>query len=223
MSPMNENDARDLLPWYAAGALEPEERAAVEAALEQSENLRDELAQMQVLQEAVTDTAGEPQWNPALITDALARIDAYEAEKAAPGLAGKLGTWLRENFLTGWEGVPTLAKVAVGAQLALLLAIGGAWLGQPSSPTDSGAWGGTVGLDPHAVHIKLGFQQGVDEETLRETILGIDGQIVRGPSALGLYTVQIEGLAQEDEEAVAKLLADLLARKDVVGMATKGY
>lgn len=217
MSPMNENEVRDLLPWYAANALEPEERSAVESALAESESLRDEFAQMQLLKEAVEDTAGEPQWNPSLITQTLARIDSYEAERAAPGALGKLGAWLRENLFAGWEGVPTLAKVAVGAQFALLLAVGGAWLAQPQPDYTTAA----RSLD--AVQIKLGFQQGVDEQTLRETIRAIEGQIVGGPSSLGLYTIQIDSLKKQDEEAVAQLLADLLAKKDVVAMATKGY
>ena len=131
-TPMNENDARDLLPWYAADALDADERAAVEAALEASPALREELAQLRVMEEAVSDTAGEPQWNPALITQTLQRIDAYEAERSAPSGASRLATWLRENLLEGWGGVPTLAKAAVGAQFALLLALGGAWLAQPT-------------------------------------------------------------------------------------------
>lgn len=219
MSPMNENEARELLPWYAADSLEPEERAAVEAALAASDDLRAELAELQVMQTSVGDTAGEAQWNPALITRTLARIDAHEAEKASAGGFGRVGEWLRENLFAGWGGVPTLAKAAVVAQFALLLALGGSWLAQPN---DSHIYG-TVGLDPDAAQIKLGFQPGIDEATLRETIRGLDGRIVDGPSALGLYTVELHGLEKEQDEEIGALLADLLAREDVIRGATKGY
>ncbi|MCP5057134.1 MAG: hypothetical protein GY937_10470 [bacterium] len=221
---MNENEARELLPWYAADSLEPEERAAVEAALAASDDLRAELAELQVMQTSVGDTAGEAQWNPALITRTLSRIDAHEAEKARASGFGRVGEWLRENLFTGWGGVPTLAKAAVAAQFALLLAVGGIWLAQPddSAISDLGIYG-TVAIDPDAAQIKLGFQPGIDETTLRETIRGLDGRIVDGPSALGLYTVELHSLKKEQEEEIGELLADLLTREDVIRGATKGY
>ncbi|MCP3982770.1 MAG: hypothetical protein GY723_00180 [bacterium] len=219
MSPMNENDARELLPWYAADSLEPEERTAVEAALAASDSLRAELAELQVMHTAVDDTAGEAQWNPALITRTLSRIDALEAEQASQGVLDRFGNWLGQNLFAGWGGVPTLAKAAVAVQFALLLAVGGSWLAQPSEP---GTYG-TVGLDPNAAQIKLGFQPGIDEATLRETVRELDGRIVDGPSALGLYTIELQALEKQQEEEIGALLADLLARKDVIRGATKGY
>ncbi len=216
-TPMNENDARDLLAWYAAGALEPEERAAVDAVLAESASLREELAQLRVMEEAVADTAGEPQWNPALITQTLQRVEAYEAEKAAPSGAGRLAAWLRENLFAGWDGVPTLAKAAVAAQFALLLAVGGAWLAQPG-PADYG----TAGLTPNAVRLKLQFQPTIDEATLRKTLRELDAKIVDGPSALGLYTVQLNDVERGQDEEIARILAELLARPDVVGFAERG-
>ncbi|MBW2241126.1 MAG: hypothetical protein JRH01_04005 [Deltaproteobacteria bacterium] len=218
-APMSEAEARELLPWYAADSLEPEEHAAVEAALAASDDLRAELAELQVMQTNVSDTAGEAQWNPALITRTLARIDAHEAEQASAKGLSRFAEWLGENLFAGWSGVPTLAKAAVAVQFALLLALGGSWMAQPSDP---GPYG-TVGLDPDAAQIKLGFQPGIDEATLRETIRSLDGRIVDGPSALGLYTVELQSLEKEQEEEIGELLADLLARKDVIRGATKGY
>ena len=219
MSPMNENELRELLPWYAADSLEPDERAGVEAALAANQHLRAELAELQVMHAAVGETAGEAQWNPALITRTLARVDAYEARQAAPSGLGRLGAWLAENLFSGWSGVPTFAKVAVAAQFALLLALGGSWLAQPEV---SGGYA-TVGLDPDAAQIKLGFQPGIDEATLRETIRELEGRIVDGPSALGLYTIELQALDKQQDEEIGALLAELLARKDVIRGATKGY
>lgn len=219
MTRMTENDARDLLPWYAANALEPEERAAIDALLETSESLRTELAQLSALEEGVTDTAGEPQWNPALIQDAFEQIDAYEAEKNAPGVMARLGAWVDTNLLAGWDGVPNLAKLAVAAQFVLLLAVGGAWLAGSDTPPGDYR---TVGVSPNAVQLKLQFHPEVDEATLRRTLSEIDGRIVDGPSALGLYTVQIDSLEKDQVEEFAQVLADLLAKEDVIKYAQPG-
>lgn len=219
MSPMNENELRELLPWYAADSLEPEERAEVEAALAADEGLRAELAEIQVVHAAVGDTTGEAQWNPALITRTLARVDVYEAERAAPEGLARIGVWLRENLFAGWSGVPTFAKAALAVQFALLLALGGSWLTQPDA---SGGYT-TVGLDPDAAQIKLAFQPGIEEATLREILREIDGRIVDGPSALGLYTVELRGLDKQQDEEIGALLAELLARKDVIRGAMKAH
>jgi len=208
---MNLEDARELLPWYAADALEPEERAELEALLAQHESLREELAQLEVLENAVQDTAGEPQWNPALIHDTLARIDAYEAEKAAPGPAARVVAWLRENLLEGWGGVPTLAKAALAAQLALFVALGGAWVAQQGEGPGEHVTAGGTGT----AHLSVRFQPGVDQATVTKTLRELDAAIVEGPSSLGLYGIQVEGLDPEDEAALERSLAEVRARGDV--------
>ncbi len=211
---MNEDDARDLLPWYAADALEPEERAQIEALLAESATLRDELAQLRLMDEAVSDTAGEPQWNPALIHETLARIDAYEAEKAAPSGAGRLATWLRENLFAGWGGVPTLAKAAVAAQFALLLAVGGAWLAQPDTP--DGEYGVVGKPKPH---VSLMFQADIDQAAVTKLLQELDASVVKGPSSRGLYEIRLEGAETDDPAELERLLDALRARTDVVRFA----
>ena len=81
---MNKEEAKTLLPWFAAGALEADEARAVEAHLQASPELQQELAELKVLQRAVGEVAdSEPVFRPALINDALRQIDEYEA--TAPG------------------------------------------------------------------------------------------------------------------------------------------
>lgn len=211
---MNQDDARDLLPWYAADALDPEERAQIETLLAESAELRDELAQLRLMDEAVSDTAGEAQWNPALINETLARIDAYEAEKAAPRGLGRLAAWLQENLFAGWGGVPTLAKAAVAAQFALLLAVGGAWLAQPETP---GGEYGTVGkANPH---VALMFQADIDHAAVTSLLQELDASIVEGPNPRGLYEIRLEGVEPGDPAELERLLEQLRARSDIVRFA----
>ncbi len=218
MTRLNEHEARELLPWYAANALEPGERAAVEEALEASPSLREELAQLRVLEETVADTAGEPRWNPALITRTLERVERHESERAAaaqrPGPVARLRQWLQEAaWPGGWAGVPPLARAVMVAQLALLLAVGGAWLARPrSGPAGSYS---TVGRAEQT--ISIGFRPDVDEATLRGTLREIGGTIVDGPSALGLYTVAVP----QQGPALDTLLEQLRARPDVIRYAER--
>jgi anti-sigma factor RsiW len=76
---MKPEEARELLPWYAAGALEPNEARAVEAVLRQSPQLDQELAEWRALRSTVAEVGDdEPAFRPELIEDAHRRIDAYE-------------------------------------------------------------------------------------------------------------------------------------------------
>ncbi len=192
---MNHQQITELLPWYANAALKPEERIQVEAHLKECSECARELEQTLELQQAVT-AAGEkiPEPSPFQFTRVLARVEAYEREKASSG-------W--------WQRVPRFAWMAMAAQLVMILALGALLLRR------SGDF--TTATSPSAgPRIVVGFQDGVTEQTVRQIVQEIRGNIVSGPSALGLYTIETPG---QNAEALGKLIQKLQQNQRVIRVA----
>ncbi|MGI9342358.1 MAG: anti-sigma factor family protein [Gammaproteobacteria bacterium] len=223
---MNREDAQKLLPWFAVGALDSEEARAVEAHLEDSPELRRELAELQVLEREVGEVREhEPQFRPAMIDDALRRIDQYEASRTAPatpGIVERAVEWLRETLVGGWVGSPGGARLAIAAQFALILMLGGVLLA-PQTPDRSDATfatsAGGNGADAIAgTTLKVTFQPDATEQRLRETLAAVGGEIVAGPSTQGGYQVRIESV---DAAEVARAVEQLRERTEVVRFAAE--
>ncbi len=110
-----------LLPWYAAGTLEPHETRQVEAALASDPELarryewvREEFAQ----EKSIGDAAGEP--SPGDLNTLFAKIDASPARRVQP--SATIGSRVVE-FLAGLSP-RTLAWSATAAALAIVLQAG---------------------------------------------------------------------------------------------------
>jgi anti-sigma factor RsiW len=209
---MTPEEFEELLPWYATGTLESEEARAVEEHLATSPEARAELAQFRALHEVVQDTSEEPEFDPGLVNDALAQIDSYERQRAERAEARGLVGWLRRSWLPAWEATPSLTRMAVAAQFALLLALGGALL----LPDRDGFTTVGGGSGSARARIAIRFTDDTREADLREVVKSLDGAIVAGPSALGLYTIELPQSVEAQAEVDA-LIEGLRARKDRVG------
>jgi anti-sigma factor RsiW len=230
---MNQEEAKTLLPWFAAGALDADETRAVEAHLQASPELRQELAEFQVLQRSVEDVADdEPVFNPSLIDDAFRQIDAYEAQRPATappgllitGLLNKAVEWLRETLVGGWVNAPSGARLAMVAQFALILILGGVLL-TPTGPGTDGDPGfrtaarSANGADDAAgTTLVIVFQPTVTEQRMSELLADVGGEIVAGPSAGGNYTIRVKA---ESDADVTRALDTLRGNPDAVRFATK--
>jgi len=226
---MNKDEAQKLLPWFAVGVLDAEEARAVEAHLQDSPELRRELEEIQVLErEVVRMSADEPEFRPALINDALRQIDAYESTREArrtapaePGLFEQAVNWLRETLVGGWVEAPAGARLAMVAQFALILILGGVLLMPPGTGPDSGdaayrtssaGNAADAGLTGGAT-IAVMFEPTVTELQMRETLAKVGGEIVAGPSRQGSYSIRIESA---DAEAVRRVVERLRGQPDIV-------
>jgi len=223
---MNREDAQKLLPWFAVGALDSDEARAVEAHLEDSPELRRELAELQVLEREVSEVREhEPAFRPAMIDDALRRIDEYEGSRTAPAMPGvfeRAIEWLRETLVGGWVGSPGGARLAIAAQFALILMLGGILLA-PQAPDRSDATFATAaggnGADAIAgTTLTVTFQPDATEQRMRAALADIGGEIVAGPSSQGGYQVRIESV---DTAEIGRAVEQLRERTDVVRFAAE--
>ncbi|MGO9046408.1 MAG: hypothetical protein ACLQFW_05895 [Xanthobacteraceae bacterium] len=184
------SEIEDLLPWHAAGTLNPREAQSVEAALARDPELarryelvREELAQTIHLNE----TLGAP--SPRAMTALFAKIDAEPARTAAPSI--NLAARIREFFAS--LSPRTLAWSAGAAALAIVLqaaVIGGIVLKEQSAGSyqTASVSGSASGEGAYAL-IRFQPQASAAEVTnfLETNKLSIAG----GPAAGGLYRVRI--------------------------------
>jgi hypothetical protein len=112
-----------LLPWYAAGTLDPDEMKQVEAALARDPDLasRYEWVRAEFAEEtAIGDAAGAP--SPADIKTLFAKIDALPAPRrdSSPGLSERIAEFLASLSprTLGWSAMA--AALAIVLQAAVL-------------------------------------------------------------------------------------------------------
>jgi hypothetical protein len=185
----------ELLPWYVNGRLDGRERVGVETHLSTCPACQAELQQCRDLAAAVQAT-GEPAWSPSpsRFSQLLARIDAAEA----PG-APSDGWWegLRARHtkpLLVWQRTPRLVRWALAAQGAMILLLGGVLMWHtPFSPAPLYR---TLADDRDQVRrsqarLQVAFADEMTAQELRTLLTSIGGTIVNGPSALGVYTVEL--------------------------------
>jgi anti-sigma factor RsiW len=223
---MKPEEVRDLLPWYAAGSLDPEQAKGVEAYLREHPQLDREMAEWRALESVVAEVdSDEPAFRPELIEDAHRRIDAYEDARAGASHV-RLATRrerraapaasLLQRIVGTWAATPFAARVAMAAQLAVLAVLVGVLgvrqSGEAGFTTASGT--GSQVLDGRRISVvfeperSLSEIQGVLEET--------GAQIVAGPSGQGGYVLD---LGDVDDAQVARVLDTLRTNATLVRYA----
>lgn len=195
---MNQDQARELLPWYAAGSLDTEEAQQVADLVEQSPELKQELSQLRLVQDAVADVGEEePQFRPQMIQEALAQIDEMEANKVVSISWNKRVKQAASDYLSRlqWEATPAFAKAAVFAQVALVGLLSVALLNSNSGEQVAETLSGDSVTADSRQTINVSFNEGVTEIALRQYLNSLGAEIVSGPSALGIYTIAVNETA----------------------------
>jgi hypothetical protein len=181
----------DLLPWYANGTLEGEERARVEEHLSACLPCRRELEAQRALQSALSQLPPDPELDKALAR-MHARLDATQR--------GSLHALMRHL----WHGSHPWLRGALALQLVLIVSLAAVVGLRPaaqyhtlsSSASDSGQPTG----------IAVMFSPGRSEQEVRALLTRLSLRIVDGPSEAGAYTLAAE--AQRRDAAIAALRAD---------------
>lgn len=202
---MSVSDRRDcaevvlLLPWLASGAIDSEDRRRVEAHLEACATCRAEAERCRVERARLRAEVGAaPAPHPAQLERLLARLDTDEGEDDDAGAAPPRR---RRSLLAR---TPAAARWLIAAQLVALAGLGffasrpafvpGAAFRTLSAPAAAA---------PARGALRVVFAPEASEAEVRALLLSVRAQIVAGPSALGVYTLALDGAGAPDPVGVA--------------------
>ena len=200
----------ELVPWYVNGTLEGRDRDAVTAHLPGCPACREEVARCQTLAAAVqsaVDAAGAP--GPGGLERVLASIELLEAKGARR--TGWRGRWRAGVEWVGdlFERTPGPVRWGLAAQAALLVLVVGltAWPGvwSPRAPYRTLADDGEQRVGQEAL-IHVVFTEDITERELRTLLRRVEGRIVDGPSAVGLYTVEVRASTPDRAVPIIEIL-----------------
>ena len=208
-TPERDAELDQLLPWYVNGTLSDDERARVETYLAASAGAREEVELLRRLRDHVKES--QPAQSPGELglkrlqrEIAAERKPASTPAQAAP--AGGSPGW--------WRPAAIAAALVIAIQGALLFQT---WQGGGVVDiAGSGQAGGGIAV------IEATFAPEATEAQIRAALQAIDGRLIDGPGALGVYRIQLIGVDGADEEAIRAALAALAARPDVVTGANAG-
>jgi hypothetical protein len=201
----------ELLPWYANATLSPEESAVVEQHLESCIHCRQELRVLREMAATMSDDAENAPPVESSLAKTLSAIDALQREENRPPARFNLFRWLSSL----WSGAVPPVRLVLAAQLGAILLLGVLLIlsrqHEPSFTTLSG------GSDPTArgARLTLIFSPNITEDTMRKLLLDTEATIVSGPSAQGVYVVELSGKPVNDP-AVDAVIDTLRKKTDAV-------
>jgi hypothetical protein len=207
-------EIEELLPWYANGTLTPAEQAMVEQHLKQCPACRMKLEPCRVLVTQLHEPA-EAAWRlPASHFD---RLMADINRLASPPTRAKTGPTLLQRILDGLRATPSPVRwtlvfesltVAVLALVLLLPAT------PPTEPGYETLSDGEAPMTTMAPRLQVVFAEPMTIGELHTLLRDMGGQIVAGPTALGVYTVAVTG-GERPAEAQTRALTTLRANEHV--------
>ena len=214
--PLDPHEAATLLlPWYVNGTLSPAETRQVERHLEGCPACRAELEQYRVLGEQVR-AQPELTWQPPSghFERLMADIDRLDTPAipvgAKPSPWQRLMDWLRET--------PRPMRWTLAAEsLALAMLVLVVWLpGRPAvEPGFETLSSVTTSTRPTGPRLRVEFDPMLRIADLQSLLQVLNGQIVAGPSALGIYTVALDA-EERPKAALDHALTVLRAHRQVL-------
>lgn len=193
-----------LLPWYLNETLEKGEQKAVKKHLVSCPICQQEMVMIKREREMYQSTAEEvpvPQTFPHLIA---------EIEKREQGSIWQRITTLIPRPQPAFTTTLIVAQLLVIIGLVGLLALNPWGAGEKIYHTLSGS----TAIEGKGPRLTILFQDGVQEKTAREVILAIKGTIVKGPSPMGIYTVELK--SEMSPEELQGVISSLRQKRDVI-------
>jgi anti-sigma factor RsiW len=183
------DEAEELLPWYATGQLDPEQRALVEQHLLTCAHCERQLALERLLIDQFREMAPEVESGWARLR---ARIDAPAPVRPRPGRFAEFWAFLSRPAVAGFAA----------AQLAFVI-VAGATLVSLSQP-DYHALGSAPA--PAAANVIIIFRADATEGDVRDVLKAAGASVVGGPTAANAYLLHVA--PGQRQPALAKLQSD---------------
>jgi hypothetical protein len=205
----------ELLPWYVNGTLVQREREKVESHLAGCADCQaEELACRRLAEAASGASESAPSPHPAQLARLLDRIEQEERAQ---------GGWLSPvRSLLG--AAPRPLRGALWAQAAVILVLvgfiglqgwqarprlsSGAAASAPAAPAVYRTLSAPAARPAHAVRLRVMFSPTATERELRQTLLGVHGEITAGPSPLGVYSVEVPAGGDPARAVLARLRSE---------------
>ncbi|WP_411726856.1 zf-HC2 domain-containing protein [Methyloglobulus sp.] len=201
----------ELLPWYAKGTLNPAEQARVAQHLPSCSECRRQLAQCRQLDDVFKGNSDVLAWRPSptQFSRILQDIDVLESTTHTraspvrmPGLFANLSAWLKAT--------PSPAYWFMALETVVLVALVLLVVAQPPQQPEAQLFQTLSNERPPATatlpRLSIVFAEDITEREIRALLQTQHGQLVQGPSILGVYTVQLTaGGAHELQQTITAL------------------
>ncbi len=201
------SELQALLPWYVNGTLDDATRQHMELALQQSPALRSELLWLTVLRSQVRDVCqaecGQRSADAGL-DSLMALIHGEQSGKVTP---------LRKNSWA-WVAAARKLPLSMGIAAAIVLSqavVSGTLLARTRDDLAPMS-GGTTAVGGQLLQIT--FKPQATEGDIRALLASVQGDIVAGPGALGVYAVRVPD--NQGQQALASLRNNTVVIDSVV-------
>ena len=193
------SEAFELLPWLVNDTLSRREHVAVEKHVDSCPVCSQEIDEQRSLRELVRDSSVVPLPTSKSFNQLVSRIDASETKVSESRFVG----WRRPYRIAA-----TLAMVSVSVLLMIVVIDGPGSEDEFVTLTESGSQG-SAGPTLHVI-----FESDITEADMRAALLVAGGEILRGPTPGGIYTIGIAG-SSEGSNDIDGLLNRLRANPHV--------
>ena len=186
---LDKQGLRELLPFHVNRSLDAAQTLQVQAGLEHYPELRAELAWLQTMRHTLQEhpldplPPGDLGWS--VLAQRLASEAVPQARRAVrnePGWLDTMRAWLQVNLMPVMATACALL-VLQGVVIGTLLRPGEVYV--PAGGPDS------VGTPAQGVLLQVTLRPFATEPQWRAVLRRYQANIVQGPSALGIYTVQV--------------------------------
>lgn len=183
----------ELLPWYVNDTLTDEERSGLEEHLKGCERCRREVEYLKVLRSQVKATSDVTSYGEL----GLKRLLSDIKKEAQPS---------RRSAFSRWQ--PALVIAASLIIMVQSFFLYNYWQkSEAITPLSGPMYGGVV--------LQISFAPDANETQIRKVLQSVEGSIIDGPGAIGIYRVRLN-LTTEEEELINERIAILRLRSDVV-------
>lgn len=201
LSTIDEDAAWDLIPWYVNGTLDDAERRAVEAHMAANPSFRTEVAEQTRLAKTVASLDSMDVEMERSLSAIRQQIQAEAPQTRSPEI-NSIGSAVRRLAkLLRWDAKILIPLGAVAASIVLLVvALPFTTSQDPSYTTLTSP---TTVTDVPQLRVKVSGD--ATEIELRRLFMTHELQVIDGPSATGVYTLETSPGGDADEIAAALL------------------